>query len=188
MLLLRGTFFGSPNRIPSYLCAWPTSLHPKIRSPFRPKFPKTRLFEAEKFPQKTVQLNHAMLQNRAHVFWQKRGIVYDLYSQSVEIKTIKDINSGCGEFSTIPIKKAHPNFVDIFVDWAEGEKSAEATSGGPGRSLFVGRLDLRKLGVKRQIYRRLGGADTVYVVKQTSQGEEKPSGVGVGTESLQVAP
>jgi hypothetical protein len=124
----------------------------------------------------------------------KNGIVYDPGSQFVEIRKLKEIRTGLFKrppylrLLVIDIRAAvlddyieydiassnsPRGFVDIFIELPESESVGGSSGDIIDEKLFVGRIDLGKLGVKGQLHRRWKRMkmEIVYVTKPAHWGK-----------------
>jgi hypothetical protein len=113
----------------------------------------------------------------------ERGIVYNPDKQSLRIRRIKKIEKGTAhpdstgmmpltlnldpdtEYMICPLP-THPNFVNVFLN-SNDPKDCEvtATDGENDGHIFIGRLNLERLGIRDQFSRFCGQLKTLYIVK-----------------------
>ena len=72
---------------------------------------------------------------------------------------------------------SQPNFVNVFLDSKDSETCVVTTSAGEKEgNIFIGRLNLEKLGIKDQFSRLCGILTTLYIVKQSTSTTERKEG------------
>ncbi len=70
------------------------------------------------------------------------------------------------EYYQLDIVPNSQGSLDVFIDWPSTLNASASSTGDPtGNKIFVGRLDLEKLGVRGQLSRRWKRIKTVYVTK-----------------------
>jgi hypothetical protein len=63
---------------------------------------------------------------------------------------------------------SQPNCVSIFLDNRTESEAFVSTDGDDKHKVFIGRLNLQKLGFKDQILRFLGNLSTLYIARNNS--------------------
>jgi hypothetical protein len=121
----------------------------------------------------------------------ERAIIYNPDEQTLRIKKVKKIEKGkvhlhpnrdhalkCTSDSTTKYTScrlpSQSNCVNVFVNRNDSEDFEVTTTGGEDeKHIFIGRLNLEKLGLKDQFSRFLGQLRTLYIVKSTTPREKK---------------
>jgi hypothetical protein len=68
---------------------------------------------------------------------------------------------------------SQPNFVNVFLDSKDSNACVVTTSAGEKEgNIFIGRLNLEKLGLKDQVSRFCGFLTTLYIVKHPTSTTE----------------
>ena len=115
----------------------------------------------------------------------ERAIVYNPEKESLEIRKVRKIEKGEMNLkfpkqgrANVPLRvdsttkymscrlPSQENFVNVFLDNKNSDACLVTTSAGEKEgNIFIGRLNLEKLGIRYQVSRLCGLLTTLYIVK-----------------------
>jgi len=106
----------------------------------------------------------------------ERAIIYNPDEGTLKIRKVKKIERDSTTKYTSCRLPSQSNCVNVFVNRNDSEDFEVTTTGGEDEEhIFIGRLNLEKLGLKDQFSRILGQLRTLYIVKSTTSRENKVS-------------